>query len=301
MRVFDELNSLTTYLNSETQRTFQVPSRVLMVSPKFFDIKYSINPHMRTVNGELHKVNKTLAENQWDALVDYYRGLGVEVDVLPGASELPDMVFAANHGMVWQFNDDCKPNVLMSRMRSKFRQPEIPLFEAWYQKNGYTIRHLNGDVSFEGNGDALISPAHGIVFGGYGPRTDEWVYDEMAERFKLPVVRLELVSEEFYHLDTCLSILNGSTAVLYPEAIARAGREMIYSLFENVIEVNRAEATRYFSCNSHSPDGKHLVTHVGDSAFIRKAEELGFKCTEVDTSEFIKAGGSVFCMKMMVY
>ena len=49
--------------------------------------------------------------------------------------------------------------------------------------------------------------------------------------------------------------------------------------------------------------GQHRAQPDGDGANEANAKlrSAGFNVVEVDTSEFMKSGGSVFCLKMMVY
>ena len=73
------------------------------------------------------------------------------------------------------------------------------------------------------------------------------------------------------------------------------------AIFENVIETSIADCSSYFTGNCHSPNGKDVITHKGCSKFESDLTKFGFKVHPVDTSEFMKSGGSVFCMKMMCY
>ncbi len=76
---------------------------------------------------------------------------------------------------------------------------------------------------------------------------------------------------------------------------------MIHEAFDHVIEIEHAENLACFSGNCHSPDGKHVILQRGSRHFLRDLAKKGFTPIEVDTSEFIKAGGSVFCLKMMFF
>ena len=52
--------------------------------------------------------------------------------------------------------------------------------------------------------------------------------------------------------------------------------------------------------NGNCPDGKHFVVHYDNPVTIAAVKALGLEVIEVDTSEFLKSGGSVFCMTMML-
>jgi N-dimethylarginine dimethylaminohydrolase len=276
--------------------------RVLMVSPDHFRIAYAINPYMKTAAGELQQIDPIAAKAQWDALRGAYRQLGFTVEMLPGHPELPDMVFAANQSFVGWNPETKRPLAVMGRLQSEYRRPEVPLFQQWFESKGYEIHTVGKETStFEGNGDALLDPSRDFVWGASGPRTTPDVYEDLSRRTGLPVARLTLRAPEFYHLDTCFSILSADTVAIQPMAFDQQNLRMIHEAFDNVIEIDFDENVRYFAANCHSPDGKHVLLNKGPKRFTREIERKGFTPVELDTTEFIKSGGSVFCLKMMVY
>jgi N-dimethylarginine dimethylaminohydrolase len=222
------------------------------------------------------------------------------VHVLPGHEKLPDMVFTANQSFPFLSANGGK-SVLLSRMHSDFRKPEVTYFQKWYEQAGYKVYSLNAPTAFEGNGDALIHLPYGFIWGGYGHRTAKETYSEMSERFGLDVIPLHLTRPEYYHLDTCFSILDEKTVVIQESAFEPVGLKLIYEVFSKVINVEGEENLSHFCCNCHSPDGKRVILHHGAKRFRSDLEKAGFEPVEVNTSEFIKSGGSVFCMKMMVW
>ena len=275
--------------------------RVLMVEPTHFTVAYAINPHMRRSDGSLNAVNRAKATTQWNAVADAYRSIGFEVVVMEGQPKLPDMVFAANQSFPY-WSKDGRPSVLLSRMSSPFRQPEVPFFKVWFLENRYEVHELPGThLFFEGCGDAIVQPERGLLWGGVGPRTTADTYEVLAAYTGLLVVRLPLANEAFYHLDTCFSLLGQNTVAVVPEAFSKETLRMIHEAFDTVINVDPDEAMRCLSGNAHSPDGKHVLFHRGAKFFARELERRGFHPVELDTSEFLKSGGSVFCMKQMVF
>ena len=70
--------------------------------------------------------------------------------------------------------------------------------------------------------------------------------------------------------------------------------------FKNVIEIDPIEGKQGFAGNAFCPNKKHVVVQRGNKKFNASVEALGLEVLEVDTSEYIKAGGSVFCMKHVI-
>ena len=271
---------------------------VLMAEPTFFEVAYAINPYMTDSSGKLQQVNKDKARQEWDLLAQTFRKIGLEVSSIPGVPELPDIVFTANQTFPFWNSLTHRYEILLSHMRSSQRAPEVPYFKNWFEKKGFVVNELQHSGAFEGNGDAIFSPAHGVVFGGFGPRTDKEVYEELSSRFGLTVVRLELKSKDFYHLDTCFSILSKDVAVIQPEAFTVEGIETIRCFFKTLIEIPYQENIQSFCGNCFCPDGENVVLQKNSATFAKTLTEYGFKTWELETNEFMKSGGSVFCLKL---
>lgn len=283
----------------ETTPPMPLPRRVLMVSPDHFDVEYVINPHME---GHIGQVDRALARRQWEALRDTYRTLGFEVHVLDGVPGLPDMVFCANQTLPF-LRGDGERGVVLSRMHAPQRRDEVPHIARFFEQQGYALVSIPDEVpgSFEGMGDALWHPGHALLWGGYGFRTDQAVYEWLARELGVRVVALHLTDPDFYHLDTCLSLLDAGTALYVPAAFDEAGRTLLHRLIPNLIEVPEREARELLACNAHCPDGRHVLIQRGCTETVEKIRAAGFEPIELDTGEFLKSGGSVFCMKMMFF
>lgn len=273
--------------------------KILMVDPKYFDVVYAINAHMTSADGQLNKVDKTLAKSQWQTLKSTYENLGFQVEVLPPVDGLPDMVFSANQSLPFWNDRTGRPAVILSKMRSEFRKNEVSSFEKYYQNANYEIHHLKSNLALEGNGDALLQGK--TLWAGYGFRTDKSVYEEVQMITGFEVLPLELNNEYFYHLDTCFSILDEKTVAVVREAFLPRDFQTIQSRFKTVIEIDWMEAKDLFAGNCHSPDGRHVILHPGSQKFCNDLRKHGFEPLEINTSEYMKSGGSVFCMKMMHY
>ncbi len=275
------------------------PSRVLMVKPTYFDVEYVINPHMK---GHIGGVDKMQALNEWEHLVDGYEELGFDVQIIKGEKGLPDMVFCANQSLPFVDTDDTK-KVVMSIMHTDERKREVEAIEKWYRTQDYEVLHLDPAIvnDFEGMGDALWHFKRQLLWGGYGFRSSLKAHEQVSELLDTPVIALELVDDKFYHLDTCLCVLNEKHVLIYPDAFTEEGLKMIHKLFENVIEATKYEAEKMFAVNATCPDGRNVFIQQGCTDVNQKLRDAGFSVHEFSTYEFIKSGGSVFCMKMMLW
>ncbi len=276
-----------------------VPGDVLMVTPKHFAVEYVINPHMK---GNIGTVDKARARWQWEVVRDKFRHLGLKVHEMEGERGLPDMVFTANQSLPCIHPDGHK-HALMSIMHSEQRMEEVPYFEQWYRRHGYEIHYPDADSisDFEGMGDAIWHYKKRFLWGGFGYRSSRRAYEAISDLFHVPVAMLELIHPAFYHLDTCFCVLNEKCVLIYPPAFTRDGLALIHAAFPVVIEAPEKEAQELFACNACCPDGKNVIIQKGCSEVNKALKKNGFAFHEVDTSEYLKSGGSVFCMKLLLW
>ncbi len=283
----------------EEAKPMPVPRRVLMVKPTYFDVKYVINPHM--VN-QVGAVDTIQAKNEWEHLADGFRELGLEVLILDGERDLPDMVFCANQSLPFCDEQENR-KVIMSIMHTEQRKEEVPYIEQWFRQNGYEIYHLDPQKvnDFEGMGDGIWHYKRQILWGGYGFRTSRNAYEQISDIFNVPVFTLELTDERFYHLDTCFCSLNEDSVLIYPSAFSDEGLQMIHRMYDNVIEASSYEAEKLFAVNAVCPDGKNVLIQQGSTDVNKKLRDHGFHVHEFSTYEFLKSGGSVFCLKLLLW
>lgn len=275
------------------------PRTMLMVSPEHFDVEYCINPHMLDSEGNLNKVDRPKAQQQWQLLKKTFESTGVQVEVLPGQPGQPDMVFCANQ--TFPFIKDGEKSLLLSQMGSEERQPEVQHFKSWAQKNNIKTYELQSSSLFEGMGDALWNYETGQIFAGFGFRTNPETYSELEKIVEQKITTFELKDERFYHLDTCLSILGAHTAAFVQEAFTEEGLETLRQSFKSLIEIPIDESTGQLACNMCTTNGKQVILQKGAQKTVMALQDKGFEVIEVDTSEFIKSGGSVFCMKQLLF
>ena len=131
------------------------------------------------------------------------------------------------------------------------------------------------------------------MLAGHGFRSDFAAADELAAVFGRKVVSLRLVDDRFYHLDTALCVLDGSTAMYYPAAFDDAGRAVLASMFPELIEAKDEDA-EVLGLNAVS-DGRHVVLAAAATGLARSLTERGFEVVPVDMSELLKAGGGAKC------
>jgi N-dimethylarginine dimethylaminohydrolase len=271
--------------------------RILLTRPDHFSVDYVINPHMVDFVGD---VDRQKAISQWNRLRDAYESAGLATMVVEGVEDLPDMVFCANQTLPFLKPNNGERGVILSRMHAEQRRGEVPYFETFFRGLGYHIHRIPADIAtdFEGMGDAIWHTGRFLLWGGYGFRTSPAAYEFISRELDVRVIRLRLEDPDFYHLDTAFCVLDERTVLIYREAFDQDGIELIEHFFERVIEAPEEEARSLFACNAHTPDGKVVFIHPGSTVTMGRLAAAGYTPVEVDTSEYLKSGGSVFCMKL---
>ncbi len=277
--------------------TMPVATRVIMADPAHFSVEYVINPHMA---GNVGRTDRAAARLEWETLREAYQRLGFDVEVVDAVPDLPDLVFCANQTLPF-VDASGRAGVVLSRMHAEQRAGEVDHLARHFAARGADVRPLGGGVTtdFEGMGDALWHVGRRLLWGGYGFRTDLATYDRVSALVGADVLALELLDPEFYHLDTCLSLLDDRTALVYPGAFQPDGLELLGAFFERLIEAPEHEARNLFACNAHCPDGETVLIQRGCDQTNDRLRDAGFDVVELSTEEFLKSGGSVFCMKLM--
>lgn len=264
--------------SSTTPRSAR-PRRYLMCRPTHFDVVYSINPWMDT-----HvPVDRDLAMGQWNGLLETYRGLGHQVDVIEGEPGLPDMVFAANAGTV------VDGTAVIAKFSTAKRTGEEAPYAAWMRRHFSDV--VMPTLTNEGEGDLLWTGR--LLLAGSGFRTDPAAHREVAEALGVPLVPLTLVDPSFYHLDTALSVLAPDMVAYFPGAFSPGSRAALERLYPDAIIASRADA-EWFALNAVS-DGRNVVVPEQAADFGRQLQAAGFVPIPVDVSEFRKAGGGAKC------
>ena len=265
---------------------------MLMCMPKFYELKYEINPWMDLKKPILNEQ----AQAQWQKLYQLIGQCRCSVDLLEPKGGLPDLVFTANAGLAKE------KQVYLSRFKHRERQPERNQFETWFRHAGYQIipepkeflspQGIYIGPNLEGAGDALFLDS--TLFAGYGFRTDREIYPYLFELLNISEkVYCELVDPNFYHLDTCFCPLNESQALWHPPAFSTESRQKMKKKAD--LFAIPAEEENQFACNAIVIE-KNIIIPEGCPRTTEILDKLGFTVYSCPMSEFIKSGGACKCL-----
>jgi N-dimethylarginine dimethylaminohydrolase len=261
--------------------------QLLMCPPDYYGIEYEINPWMK----RNRQSDAVVATRQWHDLSRLLvEKLGAEIQLVEAKPGLPDMVFTANAGVVWQ------NKFIVSNFRHEVRRGEAAYFAAWFRERGLKIIRLPENYFFEGEGDLLR--CGDLWFAGYHIRSDMVAHQIVADVMDQEVLSLELTSDWFYHLDTCFCPLSQTTALYYPPAFDVYARKVLENQIPNLIPVPAQEAER-FACNAVVATNS-VVMNAHCPITRARIEETGLTVFETPLDEFLKAGGSAKCLVLII-
>ena len=198
-----------------------------MTPPTFFAVEYAINPWMDTARRR-RRPRASPSGRCCASPTD----LGHTVELVEPVPGLPDMVYAANAGLI------INGTAIVARFKHPERHGESIAYSAWMDQRGHdpvATRHVN-----EGQGDLLVVGS--TILAGTGFRTHPQAHAEVADITGMPVVSLDLVDPRFYHLDTALTVLDDTSIAYYPPAFTATARGRLRDLFPDAIEVASTDA-----------------------------------------------------------
>lgn len=251
-----------------------------MTPPSHFAVTYAINPWM----DPSIPVDTALAMRQWRGLVETYESLGHSVRLVDPAPGLPDMVYAANGGLV------VDGAAIAARFTFPERAAEGEHYAQWFNSNGFGPSHRTNGVQ-EGEGDFLVVGDR--ILAGTGFRTHPDTHTEIAALTGREVVTLTLVDPRFYHLDTALGVLSDNQIAYYPAAFDAPSRALLAELYPDAILASRADA-EVLGLNLVS-DGYHVVMTDAAPQLAAQLRTAGYQPVPVDLSELLRGGGGVKC------
>jgi len=257
----------------------------VMCPPTEFTVDYAINPWMDTSVA----VDPARAMQQWRVLHQTYLDLGHTVEVMDPEPGLPDMVFAANGALV------IGARALQARFAFPQRRDEAHAHARFLEAAGVEVHEPV--ARNEGEGDFLVVGQ--LVLAGVGPRTEKDAHAEAEAVFGRQVLSLELVDPRFYHLDTCLGVLDDETIAYYPPAFSFASRTALERHFPDAVIADESDAD-VLGLNFVS-DGRNVVLADRATGLADQLSARGYLPLPLDLSELVKAGGNVKCCTLERY
>ncbi len=263
--------------------------RILMCPPDYYNIEYVINPWMDITS----TIDREKVQQEYNAVKNLYKKLGLEVFEIEPIKGLPDMVYSANYGYA--------EGTMFIKSNFKYgeRKKEADYAADFFKKQGFTVLTLPKEIDFEGEGDLLRTDS--AYFMGWGKRTSREAKKYLQKILTKPIFDFEMIDPYYYHLDTCFSPLSNDVVVINPSSFRPEARQIIRTHFRKVIETTESADHKLLACNLVTIN-KQVVVGKGISTSLRNNfEQLGYSVHEVAMTEYLKGGGSVKCISLEIF
>jgi N-dimethylarginine dimethylaminohydrolase len=231
------------------------------------------------------------ARMQHEALIRALQAAGARVHRVAGTSDLPDMVFARDAGLMtpWGY--------LPLAPGAGHRRREALVLADHIRSSGVPVLPQISGGTVEG-GDISIF-RDGLVFiGCSGERTNEGGAREVAALFERHGWRAVIYrfDPHFLHLDTQLSALSADQALACVDVLDDAFLTTLADEGVDLLPVSYKVA-RQLGCNVLAlGDGRILAARGKGLAGTLCAE--GYDVTELELDEFTSCGGGVHCLTL---
>jgi N-dimethylarginine dimethylaminohydrolase len=270
----------------------------LMTDPASFEVSYSINPWMDpnawAADPAGFKARAVAASNTLRAAIEAEGG---SVETVPPAAGWPDLVFPANAAIALD------GRVLLARFRREERQGEQALFRAAFERLARRglideIVDLPEGCFQEGAGDCIWDKTRQLFWAAHGPRSSAASLDAIEATFGRDTVRLELATEQFYHLDTCFCPLSGGEILFYPPALTEASLRAVHAntAADQRLEADPEDAAAF--CVNAVNIGRTIIMAKAPPRLRERLTERGYRVVEVDLAPFMLSGGGAYCMTL---
>lgn len=199
-------------------------TRLVMCAPKYLSTRIPNNVFMR---GE--KVNVARAMKQYGRIVRLLRALDVEVLEIPPVEGCQDQTYVANIAVTIPK----ARKIVLANYKAPGRACEEAPARRFFTALGYDV--IRPPAKFEGEADFKLWREN-IYFGGWGKFTDRKALDWIAEQTGCQVIPIHETSDELYHLDCSLFIVDEQNFLVNREGMDKASLRTLESV-ANIIPV----------------------------------------------------------------
>jgi dimethylargininase len=229
-------------------------------------------------------IDLALARRQHQAVADAFRGLGLEVEVLPAIEELPDSVFIEDTALV------VGELAILCPFSEPRRAGEEERLEPVLRRSK-RVERVEPPATIDG-GDCILAGERLLV--GLSGRTDERAVERLGELLpELEVIPIDIRASGLLHLKSAASYLGDDTLLIDPTQLDRARLE---GLGYRVLETPPGEG---FAANCVAVGGTVLLAD-GFPGTRRLVEARQRDTLALDVSEFRKGDGALTCLSLLL-
>jgi len=280
-----------------------IAERFVMCPPTYLSTRIPNNVFMERGGDQFHggtkEIDRGRAMTQYARIVRLLKALDVSVLEIPPVPEAQDQTYTANVAVALE------PYIVLANYKAPGRDVEEEPARQFFESLGYEV--IQPPSKFEGEAD-FKKWKTGTYFGGFGKFTDAETLDWIEEQTGVEVIPIREVSDELYHLDCSLFVIDEENFLVNRAGMDGASFKQLDKL-GNIVEVPKELNATGITNAVKAPGNKKILIsgmfHPEDKKYQRSMEWINetfdkFEYTVlfVDIDEPDKSGADVSCMVM---
>jgi N-dimethylarginine dimethylaminohydrolase len=248
-------------------------------------------------------LDKDKAFGQFMKVFNFMASQGL-VYLLPTAAEFQDLPYVANIGMYLPHDD--KQIFVLSNFTSEPRQGEEDIANVMFK----LMRYTTIKCPFKWEGEAELKWLHDNVYiGGYGIRSQKEAYDWFEKEFNMKIIKVNVTSEEQYHLDCSIFPINSKKTFVFvdnytKDEIKEIEKETeIISVPKDLYKGDPTNCVLFYNMllcsngiNELKRNDKDYQLELSKIHFLETQCSLnGLELVTFNVSEFAKSGAALSC------
>lgn len=243
-------------------------------------------------------VNIDRAMRQYGRIKHVIESFGLPVLEIPPEPGAQDQTYVANIGVA------IEPYVILANYKAPGRDIEVPPARRFFEGLGYQC--VQPTTYFEGEAD-LKKVTDDLYIGGWGQFSDMETYEWISELTGKKIVTVHETSQELYHLDTALFVLDPENFLITRQGLDRKSIKTLEGManlimtpdniastgITNGVKIPKKQIFLSGTFNPEQPDYRMAMEWL-----LMTMDNFGYTTILMDTDEADKSGADLSCMVM---
>ena len=266
------------------------PVKFVMCPPQYLSTRIPNNVFMKN-----EAVDVPRAMRQWTRTLKIIQAFDVDVLTIPPVPNCQDQTYVANIGIA------LKPFIVLANYKAEGRACEVPPAKAFFEKLGYPT--IQPPYYFEGEAD-LKKLRDGVYIGGYGKFSAYLSLQWIAEKTGVQIVPVQEISDELYHLDCSLMVMDEENILVTREGLAPDSVKKLEKLAKITYTPADIASTgitngvlipekRIYLSGTFNPEQKDYVKAM--EWLLATMDRFDYRVVLCDVDEYNKSGADLSC------
>ncbi|WP_339348806.1 arginine deiminase family protein [uncultured Alteromonas sp.] len=234
--------------------------------------------------------DKSVAQQQYQEMLDVYQHCGVKTHILEADEHLPYQIYARDSSVLTPWGP------VITQMYSPWRRGEWVSVANFYQQQDIPLYDVITAGAFEGGDFMVLEP--GVVLCGYtGERTSEAGLNQMKSWVEKEGWEFKAYQFDpyFLHLDVKFAMLSEKLAAVCTQAVEDELLDWLKARQIEIIDISYRSVLE-LGVNVVALGKDRVLIPKASEELVGKAKAHGLEVFAPDMSMFTSGGGGVHCM-----